>query len=192
MERIRTKVAAIAVVLSFVLAGATLAVPKRSRQEAKAAAAAAKPEANPKDVASVDAIIAAIYDVISGPAGERDWNRFRSLFLPEGRLTAVRVAKDGKISYAMMSAEDYVNHAGAYFKEHGFFESEAARKTEAFGQMTHVYSTYESREAKDGKPFARGINSIELFNDGKRWWVVSIYWDSERSENPIPEKYLSH
>lgn len=163
-----------------------------SRQAATSATADTRPEANPKDVESVDAIIAAIYNVISGPAGERDWNRFRSLFIPEGRLTAVRVGKDGKISYVMMSVEDYINRAGAHFKEQGFFESEASRKTESFGQMAHVYTTYESRNAKDAAPFARGINSIELFNDGKRWWCVSIYWDSERPGNPIPEKYLSH
>ena len=177
------------------LGGMTCASPRaasHSRQAATSATTETRPEANPKDVESVDAIIAAIYNVISGPAGERDWNRFRSLFIPEGRLTAVRVGKDGKISYVMMSVEDYINRAGAHFKEQGFFESEASRKTEAFGQMAHVYTTYESRNAKDAAPFARGINSIELFNDGKRWWCVSIYWDSERPGNPIPEKYLSH
>jgi hypothetical protein len=177
------------------LGGLTCASPRaasHSKQAAASAATETRPEANPKDVESVDAIIAAIYNVISGPAGERDWNRFRSLFIPEGRLTAVRVGKDGKISYVMMSVEDYINRAGAHFKEQGFFESEASRKTETFGQMAHVYTTYESRNAKDAAPFARGINSIELFNDGKRWWCVSIYWDSERPGNPIPEKYLSH
>src|SRR5262249_55351715 len=102
-------------------------------QEANPAATTPKmPEANPQDVASVDAIIAALYDVISGPAGDRNWDRFRSLFIPEGRLTAIRVDKEGKISYAMMSADDYVNRAGPRFKERAFFETEASRKTEAF------------------------------------------------------------
>lgn len=159
------------------------------KEDSKPERAAA--QANPKDVESVDAIVAAIYDVISGPPGDRDWKRFRSLFIPEGRLTAVRVSKEGNISYAMMSVDDYANHAGAYFKEHGFYESEVSRKTEQFGQMAHVYSTYASRESKDAAPFQRGINSMELFNDGKRWWCISIYWDAERPGNPIPEKYLT-
>lgn len=148
-------------------------------------------EANLRDVGSVDAIVTAIYDVISGPPGERNWSRFRSLFIPEGRLIAVRVSKEGNLSYTMMSVDDYANHAGAYFKEHGFYESEISRKSEQFAHMAHVYSTYASRDSKDAKPFQRGINSIELFNDGKRWWCVSIYWDAERPGNPIPEKYLT-
>ena len=178
---------AVAMSVALAAGGASSA---RARQTNKAQTSVAQAEANPKDVESLDAIVAAVYDVISGPAGERDWNRFRSLFIPEGRLMAVRVSKEGKISYALMSVEDYENHAGAYFREHGFYESEISRKTERFGQMAHVYSTYASRAAKDAAPFERGINSIELFNDEKRWWCVSIYWDAERAGNPIPQKYL--
>jgi hypothetical protein len=191
MRRSAAKSAGIvAVVVSVALAaeGAFSARARQTNQAAKTSEAQA--DANPKDVESVDAILAALYEVISGPAGERDWNRFRSLFIPEGRLMAVRVSKEGKISYAMMSVEDYVSHAGAYFREHAFYESEISRKTERFGQMAHVYSTYASRAAKDAAPFERGINSIELFNDGKRWWCVSIYWDAERTGNAIPQKYL--
>lgn len=178
-----------ALALSAALAGGG-AASGRPSQVNKAAPAGAQEEASPNDVESVDGIIAALYDVISGPAGERDWNRFRSLFLPDGRLMAVRVSKEGTISYAVMPVEDYVNHAGAYFKEHAFYESEISRKTERFGQMAHVYSTYASRHEKNTAPFERGINSIELFNDGKRWWCVSIYWDAERPGNPMPKEYL--
>lgn len=187
----RVSVAA-AICLVLLTPTAELALAKQSQESGSAKTAKEQPAAsvNPKDVESVDAIVAAIYDVISGPPGERDWNRFRSLFIPEGRLAAVRVSKEGKISYAMMSVEDYASHAGAYFKEHGFYESEVSRKAERFGQMAHIYSTYASRDAKDAAPFQRGINSIELFNDGKRWWCVSIYWDAERAGNPIPEEYL--
>jgi hypothetical protein len=148
------------------------------------------PEASPKDVQSLDAIVAAIYDVISGPPGARDWNRFNSLFAKEARLIAVRMPKDGKPSLAVMTPKDYADRAGSYFVEHGFFEHELSRKTDSFGAMTHIYTTYESRETKDGKPIDRGINSMEFFYDGQRWWCVEIYWDAERPGNPIPEKYL--
>jgi len=142
-------------------------------------------------VESIDAILAALYNVISGPAGERDWNRFRSLFLPEARMGAVRKKPDGTFSASSFTAEGYVERAGNYFKEHAFFESELSRKTEQFGQEAHVFSTYESRNAPGDKPFARGINSLQLFNDGKRWYVVSIFWDEERPENQLPPKYLA-
>jgi hypothetical protein len=148
------------------------------------------PQASPKDVQSLDAIVAAIYDVISGPPGARDWNRFNSLFAKDARLIAVRMPKDGKPSLAVMTPKDYADRAGSYFIEHGFFEHELSRKTDSFGAMTHIYTTYESRETKDGKPIDRGINSMEFFYDGQRWWCVEIYWDAERPGNPIPEKYL--
>ena len=153
--------------------------------------AADMPAAKPEDVKSLDAIVAAVYDVISGPPGERDWNRFHSLFAKDARLIAVRMPNDGgKPSLVVMTPGDYTEHAGAYFKQHGFFEHELSRKTDSFGAMTHIYTTYESRETKDGKPIDRGINSMEFFFDGQRWWCVEIYWDSERPGNPIPEKYL--
>ena len=158
---------------------------------AQAAASAAAPAADPKDVKSLDAIVAAVYDVISGPPGARDWNRFNSLFAKDARLIAVRVPKDGgKPGLVVMTAADYAGMAGKYFLEHGFFEHELSRKTDSFGAMTHIYTTYESRETKDGKPIDRGINSMEFFFDGERWWCVEIYWDAERPGNPIPEKYL--
>lgn len=159
-------------------------------------AAAAKgatdlPPANPKDVESLDAIVTAVYDVISGPPGPRDWNRFNSLFAADARLIAVRTPKDGgKPSLVVMTPKGYEERAGKHFLEHGFFEHEIGRKTDSFGAMTHIYTTYESRETKDGKAIDRGINSMEFFYDGTRWWCVQIYWDSERPGNPIPEKYL--
>ncbi|MBS1841353.1 MAG: hypothetical protein JSS69_01280 [Acidobacteria bacterium] len=139
---------------------------------------------------SIDAIMAALYNVISGPAGERDWNRFRSLFLPEARMGAVHKNQDGSFTARTFTAEGYVERAGGYFKEHAFFESELSRKTEQFGQEAHVFSTYESRNSTKEKPFARGINSLQLFNDGKRWYVVGIFWDEERPDNQLPAKYL--
>ena len=181
------------IALATICAGVKLTAQEKSQEKpaATAPAAATIPAANPKDVDTIDAIMAALYNVISGPAGERDWNRFRSLFLPEARMGAVRKKPDGAFSASSFTPDGYVERAGSYFKEHAFFESELSRKTEQFGQEAHVFSTYESRNAKDEKPFARGINSLQLFNDGKRWYVVSIFWDEERADNPLPQKYLT-
>lgn len=150
------------------------------------------PTAKPEDVASMEAIIAALYDVISGPAGKkRDWNRMRSLFIPEGRLMAVGPKKEGGFGYRVMDVEGYISASGNFLETNGFFEREASRVVEQFGQIAHVFSTYESRhKAEDAKPFVRGINSIQLMNDGKRWWIVSVYWEGERPDNQLPEKYL--
>ncbi len=150
------------------------------------------PEANPADVESVDAIVAAVYDVISGPAGEeRDWNRFRSLFRPEARLIPARNQQDGSLSILFWGPEDYVARAGASLKTNGFFEKEIFRVQEGYGQIVHLFSTYESRrDADDEEPFARGINSFQLVNDGSRWWVVNIFWQGETPANVISEKYL--
>lgn len=156
------------------------------------AAPAPTPAARPADVASLEAITVALYDVISGPAGQkRDWDRFRSLFAPGARLIVARTLPTGGAQAMVMTPEDYITRAGARLERDGFFESELAQKTEAFGNIAHRFSTYESRHtAADPKPFARGINSIQLLKDGGRWWVVSIFWDSERPGLEIPAQYL--
>ena len=149
------------------------------------------PAANPADVASIDAIVAAVYDVISGPAGKkRDWDRMRSLFLPGARLIPTGPRQAGGYGSRVLTVEDYVTRGGPMLEKEGFFETESARKTESFGQIAHVFSTYESRHAPGEKPFQRGINSIQLVNDGTRWWIVTIFWQGEDEKNPIPEKYL--
>ena len=152
---------------------------------------AADRQADRADVESIDAIIEAVYDVISGPAGTRDWDRMRSLFIPEARLIAVGTGQDGAFSKQVMSLEDYIARAGAYFERNGFVERELTRRTERFEFVAHAFSTYESlHNADDPAPFSRGINSFQLMHDGERWWIVTIYWEPETPEKPIPAKYL--
>lgn len=150
-------------------------------------------DADPKDVASIDSIILAVYDAISGDKGKpRDWDRFRSLFYADARLIpSGKNAQTGVISARMLSADDYVKRVEPVFAANGFFEREMARHVDIYGNIAQVFSTYESRRLQtDPKPFARGINSFQLFNDGKRWWVITIYWEAETPENPIPKMYL--
>lgn len=169
-----------------------------------AAPAPRAPAANPADVASIDSIIAALYDVISGPAGKkRDWDRFRSLFAPGARLIPTGPRRPpgtkpdepltGKEEYGSraLMPEDYITRSSSLLEERGFFEREIARRIEQYGHIAHAFSTYESRhKAEDAKPFQRGINSIQLMNDGKRWWVVSVFWEGETEKTPLPDKYL--
>ena len=150
------------------------------------------PAAAPADVESIDAIVRAVYDVISGPAGEpRDWDRWRSLFLPEARLISVGVSQDGESAYRVITPEEYVQRAGPSLERNGFFEEEIGRTQEAFGPVAHLFSAYQSKRAlSDPEPFARGINSFQLLHDGDRWWVVTVYWTQERPDLPIPPRYI--
>lgn len=143
-----------------------------------------------KDVASVDAIIAALYDVISGdPGTPRDWDRFRNLFKPEARLMPSRKTPDGNLTLASLAPEDYVQMFTSRITT-GFFERELHRVAETYGTVTHVFSTYETKEKVDGPVTNRGVNSIQLFFDGKRFYVVNIFWCAETLGFPLPEKYL--
>ena len=175
----------------------TPASPAAPATPAAAAAAAAAPasgyQARAADVQSVDGIVAALYDVISGAAGKpRDWDRMRSLFAPDGRLMAVGPRPEGVYALRTMAVDDYIARNAKAFATMGFFEREAARTSETFGQIVHVFSTYESRHAADdAKPFQRGINSIQLYHDGKRWWIVNVLWRAEDAHLPLPERYLS-
>jgi hypothetical protein len=181
----------VCVLLLLAIAEAVVPTLGESQDQKAGATANAPTGLLPADVASRDAIVAALYDSISGPAGERDWARFRKLFTPEAQLIATLKKKDGTLGYKAMTVQDYVDGAGKYFKDHGFYEREISRKVEAFASITHIFSTYESREKPDAKPFERGINSIQLFNDGSRWWIVDVYWTGETPDNSIPERYLS-
>lgn len=143
------------------------------------------------DVESADAIIAALYDVLSGPAGqERNWDRFRSLFTREARLMTVYKNPDGLAGMLTMTVEDYIKRVEQQFAEKGFFEREISRKTDRFGLVTQAFSTYESRLEKDGPVFSRGINSIQLAEHSARFWIANILWNSETEEYPIPSQYL--
>ena len=149
------------------------------------------PAPDPADVESIGAIVLAVYDVISGPAGEkRDWDRWRSLYATDARLIPSGPRPEGGFGHRMLTAEDYVTRGGPGLERDGFFEVEIHRVTEQYGNIAHVFSTYESRrKADDPEPFIRGINSLQLWNDGDRWWVLNIFWSDERS-TPIPAKYL--
>ena len=177
----------------FILVGlASLWLPSRAAAQGGASPTpAATVRANPKDVATADAIIAALYDANSVMVDrKRDADRFRSLFVPNARLMPTARAPNGGNILQVQLVEEYVKVAMAGQPRHGFSEREIARKSDAFGTIMQVFSTYQARrDSLDTNP-TRGINSIQLFNDGTRWWVVGVMWDSERPNSPIPAAYL--
>jgi len=151
------------------------------------------PAASPADVASLEAILAAVYDSISGAKGKvRNWDRFRSLFAPGARLIPTFKRPSGEFATRALTPEEFIASSGKFMEEQGFFEQAIANHVETFGNIAQVFSVYEGRhDTADPKPFVRGINSIQLMNDGKRWWVVTIFWQAEDAANPLPKKYLT-
>jgi hypothetical protein len=152
----------------------------------------AKYKARPEDIKSPDAIIGAMYDVISGPAGKRNWARLRSLYLEGARLIPIgkRVHRDGKLE--VLTVDEWIEDAGEYLSENDFYEKEILRHADRFGDMIQAFSVYEARKDPESQPFARGINSIQLVYNSGRWWIVTVMWDNESKDNPIPGEFLPY
>jgi hypothetical protein len=171
----------------FVLPFLSFAAEPKKPAHVPVAAIAPRPE----DVATIDGIVKAYYDVVTVAAGApRPWDRDRTLYIKDVRFVSNHVGKDGKPVATVMSHQDYVDRTDPGLAKEGFDEHEIHRTTQRFGNIAHVFSTYESRKTPGGPVIARGINSLELFWDGSRWWIAAAIWDDERADNPIPKEYL--
>ncbi len=145
--------------------------------------------ADPKDVSTIDGIVKAFYETISGPKGQpRQWSRDKTLYMPDVRFVSMS-EQNGKIRGSVMNHQQYVNGTNDSFVKNGFHEREINRVVRRFGNVAHVYSTYEFHN-DDKTEKGRGVNSIELYWDGTRWWIAFASWDDERPNNPIPKEYL--
>lgn len=132
------------------------------------------------DYTTIDGLIFALYDVISGPAGtEPDWRREHEIFAPGARLMPSRLLENGDLVCEILTVDDYIASRGQYLRDNAFYEREVSSKVDQYGNIAHVFSAYESSEAPDGPPFARGVNSIQAIRTQGRWWVQSILWQSE-------------
>ena len=134
------------------------------------------------DVSTLDGILHASYEVLSGPVGKaRDWERYRSLFIDGARMIVVVAVAGEKPRARQLTVEDYIQRVEPIFAVEDFWERETGRQTETFGRVAHVLSMYESLRTPNGPPFERGANSMQLFYDDSRWWIVSIMWNTSRS-----------
>ena len=136
----------------------------------------------PEDVSSPEAIVKAMYETISGPAGQRNWQRERSLFLPGARLIPIGKRIHGKDGLQVLSVDEWIEDVSEFFAENDFWETEIMSHVDRFGNMAQAFSTYE----------ARGINSVQLLFEEGRWWIVSVMWDNETRENPIPGEFTPY
>ncbi len=143
-------------------------------------------------VKTINSTIESLYKVISGDTGvKRNWELFEYLFKPDAKLIPSQRMKDQSIEVYYLSPQDYIQRSGPYLESNGFHEIETHRITENYGNIAHVFSTYAAfKTKKDEEPFMTGINSIQLFYDNHRWWILNVYWQAASEENVIPERYL--
>jgi hypothetical protein len=139
------------------------------------------------DAVSIDSVIKAMYETISGPKGQpRQWERDRALHHPKALLIPARQATGGPAG-GVFSFDEFVATRAPFFDTNDFYEIEIARKEFRFGAIAHVLSFYEARKAPEGELLRRGVNSIQLMHDGERWWVMSVLWDNEREGVSLPD-----
>ena len=146
-----------------------------------------------KNVATVNNVIKSLYHSISGEKEEeRNWKLFNFLFHSDAKLITAGRNNERAFQVKTMSTSDYIKTSGKWMEANGFIEKEISRKSEIYGRMAHVFSTYEAYNSKtDEEPSFRGINSIQLVNDGERWYILNLYWTQENWMYPIPAKYLN-
>ena len=146
----------------------------------------------PADVASPDAIIGAMYEVLSGPPGKRNWQRLRSLYLEGARLIPIgnRIHSEGRID--VMSVDEWIDDIAGFFEDNGFFVKEIHRHADRFGDIVQVFSTYEATDAEEGLKKIRGIRALELLHRVERWWIVTVMWDNETRDNQIPGEFTPY
>jgi hypothetical protein len=154
------------------------------------AAHAQMPPALPADVLSIEGIVSAFYDVISGPAGTpHQWRRDSTLYMPGAMFVSMDV-KDGKPAASIVTPEQYRQATDKGFVKNGFFETEIGSNIERFGNVAQVRSVYETRRTPDGSLLGRGVNYLTLYWDGSRWWISAAVWDDERPDNPIRKEWI--
>ncbi|WKK76961.1 hypothetical protein QYS49_06895 [Marivirga salinae] len=146
-----------------------------------------------KDVQSIESIMTALTEVISGSADEeRDWERFKYLFSENAKLIPTQKSESGDVAYNYWTPQEYVD---MYKKNRGgtaFYEQELYRITESFGNIAHCFSTYAVRTEENGAIERRGINSIQLLKAKDRWYIMNVFWSNESDEEKLPQKYLSN
>ena len=147
------------------------------------------PAADPADVATPERVVEAVYETLSGGAGQaRNWDRFRSLMAPDARFVTESVAEDGAVHRRSLGVEDLITSNDKSFATQGFFEHGVITHDEVWGHFAVIVTPYESRHALGEAPFARGIKHVELTSDGKRWFIESIVWERETASSPLPSE----
>jgi len=146
----------------------------------------------PEDVSTIDGMIKAYYEIVSGHAGQpRQWDRDATLYIPNVRFVIISEDATGKTTAESVTHQEFVDMSEASMSGKAFYEHEIHRITQRAGNIAHVFSTAERSSSPDGKVEGRGIDSLELFWDGKRWWITGAnLWDINTTKHPLPPDFL--
>lgn len=142
----------------------------------------------PFDPTDIGAVVDAMYAMISGPKGPRDWTLQAEIFHPQARQMRTGLGEGGLPWIKIMGPDDYSADVAPFFEANDFYEVEIGRRIDEFGNMAQVWSAYEARtEPGEAPPERRGINSIQLYCEADgRWRIVSMIWDNERPGLALP------
>lgn len=148
--------------------------------------------ARPEDVSTIDGIVKAYYEVVSGPSDQpRQWDRDATLYIPNVRFIVIRDDGAGKTTVQSMTHQEFVDTSDVSLRGKAFYEHEIHRIAHRAGNVAHLLSTAEHMPAPDGPVEGRSIDSLELFWDGTRWWITNAnIWDIESSKHPLPAEFL--
>lgn len=149
-------------------------------------AAQARMPPGTSDGSSPEALLAALNAVISGPAGSRDWARFRTLWLPGARIQFARLGPGGKTTISTLTPEDYVRQNDPYFAAHDFYETTLVKRIERFGNIAQIWTSFALRRSPAGPPTQRGVESCQFLYDGQRWWLANLIDEPESPAHPLP------
>ena len=143
------------------------------------------------NVHTIDSIVSSIYQVVSGAKGEaRDWALHKTIFHPEGQIISNYVNEKGEYQVLFLSVDEYMEKYKDYFKNMNLYEKDSNRVIEINNNMAHVFSTFESyKSPHDSIPYKIGTASIQLYNDGNRWYVLNMYYKNETKKDKVPKKY---
>jgi hypothetical protein len=147
-----------------------------------------------EEVKEEEPILVTFYQTLSGSAGRpRDWDRFRYLFHPSAIITSATNDKNGKAVFNTMNVEQFIKYFDATHTSKGMYYEQMAHKVQSFGNIRQVFSTFRARRSlNDTKNLERGIQSFQLLYDGRRLWILSVVWDTESKDNPIPAENLKY
>jgi hypothetical protein len=149
------------------------------------------PPALPADVGTIEGIVAAFYDVISGkPGAPRQWRRDSTLYMPGAMFVSMDLRAGTPVA-TIMTPEEFRRATDGPFVRNGFFEVEIGSSIERFGNVAQVRSVYETRRMAEGPVTGRGVNYLTLYWDGVRWWITGAVWDDERPDNPLPPAWVA-
>lgn len=140
-----------------------------------------------REVESIDAIMTSFYEVISGKAGERNWNKFHALFKPGAVMAAMIPTASGELAYKTFTPKEYQAANSPYFLQNDFFEKEIGREEKQFGEIANVWSIYAYSSSPEAESQERGVNSFQLAYEQDRWWIVNILWNAESEKNKLAE-----